>query len=139
MNKKFRNSKFRHAYVASHTRRGIAYQLRAMRGDRTQEEIGKLVGKPQNVISRLEDPRYGKTTVQTLLDFAEAHDVALLVKFISFGQLENATKDFSEGLVPVPYSIEEKQTESFPVTSSSTHAPMATQNPPLVATSNSST
>jgi hypothetical protein len=120
MNKKFKNSQYRHAYVASNTRRGIAYQLRAMRGDRTQGEIGRLVGKPQNVVSRLEDPRYGKATVQTLLDFAAAFDVALLVKFVSFGRLEAETENLSQdSLIALSYSVEEKMQENPATTISS--------------------
>jgi hypothetical protein len=114
MSKRFKNSKFRQAFVAANARRGIAYQLRAMRGKRTQEEIGVMVGKPQNVISRLEDPRYGKATIQTLLDFAAAYDVGLLVKFVSYGKVQAEAENLThESLVPLNYSAEEKMREAL--------------------------
>lgn len=113
MLKKLQNKSFRHAFLASNTRRGIAYQLRAMRGKRTQGQIGKLLGKPQNVVSRLEDPRYGKVSVQTLIEVANAYDVALLVKFVSYGRLVAETENLShEALNPFSYEAESKLVES---------------------------
>src|SRR6185369_9834637 len=107
MNKRFNSPAFRKAFVAANVRRGIAYQLRAMRGTRTQGQIGELLSKPQNVVSRLEDPKYGKVTVQTLLDVAAAYDVALLVKFVSYGRLEAEVQDLSqEALVPLSWNAE---------------------------------
>lgn len=110
---KLKTKKFRQAFVAANVRRGIAYQLRAMRGPKTQGQIGEMVGKPQNVISRLEDPRYGKVTVQTLLDVAAAYDVALLVKFVSYGRLMAETENLSQdALVPLSYEAETKLKEN---------------------------
>jgi len=104
---KLESKKFRDAFVASNARRGIAYQLRAMRGNRTQGQIGKLAGKPQNVISRLENPRYGKANIQTLIELASVYDVALLVKFVPFGRLIAETEDLSQNaLVPLSFDAE---------------------------------
>lgn len=61
----------------------LARQITALRGGRSQAAFGKLIGKPQSVVSRLEDPNYGKVTLQTLLDIATKLDVALLVRFTS--------------------------------------------------------
>ena len=41
----------------------------------------------QNAISRLENPSYGKATLTTLKRLAAAFDVALIVRFVPFGQL----------------------------------------------------
>ncbi len=113
MIKKLQNPKFRQAFVASNVRRGIAYQLRAMRGKRSQAEIGKLIDKPQNVVSRLENPRYGKVSVQTLLEVAAAFDVALIVKFCSFGQLLRETENLSqEALAPLSFEQEMKASQA---------------------------
>jgi hypothetical protein len=49
----------------------------------SQQEFGKLLGKPLSVISRLEDPDYGKVTIQTLVDIAAKLDVVLSVQFVS--------------------------------------------------------
>src|SRR5712691_1014212 len=110
---KFSGKRFRHAFVASNTRRGIAYQLRAMRLaiNMSQGDIGKLASKPQNVISRLENPRYGKVSVQTLLELAEAFDVALLVKFVPFSRLLTETKNLSQ-MVLAPLAFKEEQAQA---------------------------
>jgi transcriptional regulator with XRE-family HTH domain len=91
------NKKYRHAYVREHVRNGVPFQLRAMRDQRewTQARLGQEAGKGQNAISRLEDPNYGKVTIQTLLEMAEAFDVALLVKFVPFSRLLKEYEDVS--------------------------------------------
>lgn len=96
---KLKNKKYRAAYVEENVRTRIAYQIRAVRGEMSQAEFGKRVGKPQSVVSRLEDPEYGKLTVQTLLEVADSLDIALLVKFVSFPEFVYQTRDVSpEGL-----------------------------------------
>lgn len=99
---KLRSKPYREAYVAEHVRTGTAYQIRAMREQRnnmSQEELGRLMDKPQPVVSRLEDPDYGKLTINTLLEVAAALDVALVVKFVDFPEFLRQTEDVSpEGL-----------------------------------------
>ncbi len=93
------NKKYRAAYVEENVQTGIAYQLRTLRGNSSQEEFGKKINKPQSVISRIEDPDYGKLSIQTLLDIATSLDIALLVKFVSFPEFIQQTRDVSiEGL-----------------------------------------
>jgi transcriptional regulator with XRE-family HTH domain len=88
---------YRDAYVAEHVRTGIAMQIRAMRDMRgwQQKELAKAMKKPQSVLSRIEDPDYGKPTVQTLLEVASAFDVALLIQFVSYPEFLRRTKDVS--------------------------------------------
>jgi hypothetical protein len=88
---------FRDSYVHEYVRNGIPFQIRAMREDRrwTQGELGVAAGKPRNVITRLEDPNYGKLTIKTLLEMASAFDVALLIKFIPFSRLLREYDDTS--------------------------------------------
>ncbi len=95
---KLRSKKYRDAYVAENVRTGIAYQIRAMREQRdamSQKDLGKLMHKPQSVVSRLEDPDYGKLTLQTLLRVAAAFDVALLVQFVTHEEFLRRTLDVS--------------------------------------------
>ena len=95
---------FRDAYVAEHVRTGLAYQINALRQQRSwsQADLGRRAGKPQNVISRLEDPDYGRLGVQTLLEIAAAFDVALLVRFVSHEEILKWTTDVSPTALEVP-------------------------------------
>jgi transcriptional regulator with XRE-family HTH domain len=94
---------YRDAYVAEHVRQGIAHQIRALREDREwkQGELSQALGKPQSVVSRLEDPSYGKVTVQTLLELASVFDVALQVRFVSYSSFLKQTRDLSKSSVKV--------------------------------------
>jgi transcriptional regulator with XRE-family HTH domain len=94
---KLRSKSYRDAYVAEHVRTGIAYQIRALRTQRgwSQKRLAEEMGKPQSVVSRLEDPDYGKVSVQTVLDGAAAFDVALLVQYVSFPEFLRRTRDVS--------------------------------------------
>jgi hypothetical protein len=103
--RKLGNKEYRDAYVSEHVRRWIAHQIRALREhpDRKwkQGELSDRMGKPQSVISRLEDPTYGKMTVQTLLEVAVAFDVALIIKFVSFPRFASETADLTQSAMQV--------------------------------------
>jgi transcriptional regulator with XRE-family HTH domain len=94
---KLRKRAYRDAYVAAHVRRWIAHQIRALRDHKgwNQGQFSKQLGKPQSVVSRLEDPSYGKMTVATLLEVAKAFDVALLIKFVDYRTFLRETSDLS--------------------------------------------
>lgn len=98
------DKEFRDAFVAEHVRTGVAYQIVALREQVgwSQAELGRRAGKLQNVISRLEDPEYGRPTIQTLLQLASAFDVALLVRFVPFSELVERTQDVSGPALQVP-------------------------------------
>ena len=90
------DSGYRHAYVASHTRQFLARQMRELRGkDLSQSEFGDRIAKKQTVVSRLENPNYGKWTLQTLLDIARGLDIAVLVRFVDFPTFLRSTREMS--------------------------------------------
>jgi transcriptional regulator with XRE-family HTH domain len=96
---KLRKKPYREAYVGETVRRWMAHQIRAIRESRNwnQGVFAKKLGKPQSVLSRIEDPSYGKLSVQTLLEIAAAFDVALLIRFVSFPAFVAATRNLTTG------------------------------------------
>jgi transcriptional regulator with XRE-family HTH domain len=95
---------FRGGYLAHHLRVFLADQIRALRGEQSQREFGELIGKPQSVVSRLEDEDYGKLSLQTLIDIATKLDIGLLVRFVDFPTFLRETNDFSdEASAPASY------------------------------------
>jgi transcriptional regulator with XRE-family HTH domain len=107
---KLKSKPYRQAYVAEHVRTGIAYQIRSLRAQRgwSQKRLAEEMGKPQSVVSRLEDPDYGKLSVQTILEWAAVFDVALLVQYISFPEFLRRTQDVSPEALRVD-SFDERQ------------------------------
>jgi transcriptional regulator with XRE-family HTH domain len=104
---------YRHAIVAAHISNGIAFQIRAMRkaeGWDQKQLAEKALGKPelQSMISRYENPDYGKYSLRTLLDFAKAFDVALEVRFIPFSQVIRRDEEFPTAPLEVPSFTEEQ-------------------------------
>jgi hypothetical protein len=143
---KLSDRSYRDSYVSTQLRTWLADQVRALRGDMTQAEFGKLIGKPQAVVSRLEDPDYGRLTLETLLDVASKLDIALLVRFVDHATFLIATNDFSESaLCPAPYNqqainalasqflSQQKHTVNVQVTSGTSITSAPAQNTPMWA------
>jgi hypothetical protein len=87
-----KDSAYRKAFIEAHAKDTIAFQLRQMRETRrwTQGELAvKAFGDPklQSVVSRLENPDYGKYSVTTLLNLANVFDVGLVVRFAPFSEV----------------------------------------------------
>ena len=107
----FQDHEYRHAFLAEHARAFIALQVRSLREERkiTQAQLGELMGKAQAWISRLEDPDYGKVTVATLLELAEAFDTALVIRFAAFSELLDRLVTLS----PADYSVASFRDDNF--------------------------
>lgn len=104
VSKLLKNKKFRERYVYEQVRNGIPFQIRALRKkhDWSQADLGEAAGKPRPVISRLEDPNYGKLSLKTLFEIASAFEVALLVKFVPFSRLVKEYEDVSWQVLAAP-------------------------------------
>src|SRR5579863_4553363 len=89
----------RHAYLVRQVRAFLATQIRALRGDLSQQEFGKKLGKPQSVVSRLENQETN-VNIQTLLDIANKLDVGLLVRFIDYPTLLEGANSPSDAAIP---------------------------------------
>ena len=103
---KLHNKEYRRAYIKAHLSQGISHQIRTIRERRglTQAEFAKRAKTTQTIVSRLEDPSYGRFTLNTLIRVAETFDVALLVKFVSFPKFLFETADKSpDGLYAASY------------------------------------
>ena len=109
--KKLRNRKYRKAFVSAQLKRGIPFQVRAMRKKLgwSQETLAKEAGITQGVISRAENPNYGNLTFNTVLEIANGFDVAFIGEFVSFGELERRFENQSEESVQVQTFTEENE------------------------------
>jgi transcriptional regulator with XRE-family HTH domain len=84
--RKFQNDEYRVAYLDSHVKGSIAYQIRWLREKLglTQTQFGELVGMPQAVVSRLENAEGGAVNVNTLLKIANGLKIGLAIGFCNF-------------------------------------------------------
>jgi len=117
-----KNKKSRKAYMESHIRNGISFQIRTMRNNKkrklSQEALGRLAGMKQEAICRLENPNYEGYTLKTLKDIAAAFDVALIVRFASFSELVKWDLNLSSDTLNIPsYDDDSYFQENFEIAS----------------------
>ncbi len=107
---------FRQSYVEEHVRAGVAHQIKAMRESRgwSQAQLAEKCGKSQSNIARIEDPDYGKFSIQTLLEIAHSFDVWLSLEFVSFSKGLARTADRSvRALNAISFEDEQSQSVYF--------------------------
>ena len=103
----------RRGYVEAEVTNSLANQIRVLRQQRkwSQKDLAKFLCTTQGVVSRLEDPSYGKASLQTLLCLSTAFDTALNVRFESFGSFFARTHDIKpDSLKVLPYEVEREFT-----------------------------
>src|SRR5690349_1855695 len=106
---KLKSRTYRRAFRSAFVRNYVALQIRALRKAKfeSQGKLAKACGKPTNVISRLENPQYGKMSVSTMLELADAFDVGLTVKFVPFGDMAAEAENLSDDALIVQSFDEE--------------------------------
>jgi transcriptional regulator with XRE-family HTH domain len=108
LTEKLAEKEYRHAFVETEIRRGLPLQIRAIREARemSQKNLGEAATIPQANISRIENTRDSFLSFATLLRIAAAFDVALVVKFAPFSELEEWANCPLSQLVPPDFSTE---------------------------------
>jgi transcriptional regulator with XRE-family HTH domain len=85
------NPEYRRGLVEGHAKDTIAFQIRQLRKAEgwEQRDLARELGNPnlQPMISRYENPDYGRYSITTLLQLAAVFDVALVVRFAPFSEL----------------------------------------------------
>lgn len=86
-----KNADYRRGFIEGHAKDTIAFQLRTLRKamEWEQRDVAERLGnaKLQPMISRYENPDYGRYSISTLLELAAVFDVALVVRFAPFSEL----------------------------------------------------
>jgi transcriptional regulator with XRE-family HTH domain len=85
------NREYRQGFVEAHAQDTVAFQIRQLRKANgwEQRDLADKLGNPklQPMISRYENPDYGRYSITTLLELAKVFDVALVVRFAPHSEL----------------------------------------------------
>lgn len=129
---------YRRAFIEAHAKDTIAFQLRQMRETRgwTQVELAvNAFGDPklQSMVSRLENPDYGKYSVTTLLNLANVFDVGLVVRFAPFSEVVDWDLNKSGPTLDPPSFAHDSALEETPISIPATPPEIIkTEQPPTI-------
>ena len=118
------NKAYRDAFVESHIRAGLSFQIRAMRDARgwTQKTLAERANTKQEAISRLENPDYGRFTLETLKRLASAFDVALVVRFAPFSELIDRVSSLRPSDLNVPDFVHDEALKDWKGTAANVYS-----------------
>lgn len=104
LTERLKNKDYRDAYAASFLHSSIAAQIKALRESRDwkQADLGTKAGMKQSQVSRMENVNNESWSIKSLLRLAQAFDVALAVRFESFGEMAAAVDRFSKASLVRP-------------------------------------
>lgn len=128
----------RDAFVSAHIKEGLSFQIRALRKQRkwNQKKLGELAGFNQSKISDFENPNYlSDLNLDTVKRLASAFDVALVIRFVSFGEQISWVSDLIPGSLEVFSFENDPQCQAWLQIASSASAGMAAR--PLVVSKSS--
>ena len=107
LREEFKEKDYRHGYHDEFLNSRIAAQIRELRKrcGWTQRQLAEKIGTRQSGISRLEKSGYSGWSISTLRKLAETFDVALSVKFASFGDILRDIDEFgTAGMTPPEFA-----------------------------------
>jgi transcriptional regulator with XRE-family HTH domain len=92
-----KDEEFRDGFVADHVRTRLALLIRTLREQVgwSQAELGRRMGKPQSVVSRLEDPDYGRVSLQTIFEVAAAFKLPVYIDMPNWDDWFGLMEDMS--------------------------------------------
>lgn len=92
------NDEERRAYMEATVEQDIAWQIASNRRARnlSQKELAALLNTRQSAIARLEDPTYGRHSIQALIKVAHVFDCALRVSLVSYSRLAEEVANTSD-------------------------------------------
>jgi len=101
---KFHERRYREGYLEAFLNTRIAAQIKALREARrlSQAQLAERAGTTQPGISALENVHYSSWSLRTLRKLAKAFDVALVVKFESYGNVLDDITGFGPESLAVP-------------------------------------
>ena len=107
---RFRFFGYRHAYVEGFLDSYIATQIKVLREQRqlTQVRLAELSGMHQSQIAALEDIHHSSWKIGTLKRLARAFDLALIVRFESFGKVLPDLDRFGRSMLERPSFDEDR-------------------------------